>query len=308
VKFRYSVKVANKSFRVSALVVTFAVDIKAKDECLAMKQGRFFPCCYCYHRGICINNTVAYPFQASSNDLRSNQSYLFDSFVISKYAPLCKPKTTSFRGIKAETPLLKLKNFQCPRYFPVDALHVFDHGIIKLFVTAWLGKRTTRLLNHRYQHLDTLPWLLSKKLINDIEKDINSLRLPDQLSRRVRSLKDYKHWKGDEFRVFALYVSLPLLANRLPMALWLHWNLFVDGYKILLKPQIHAGEIDIAEQKLQKLYHDINILYEPSFCTIKVHYLEHVCESVRHFGPLLNYSTDMFESVNGKFSRINNAK
>lgn len=218
----YTVTVANKRFRIRALVVTFAVDIKAKDECLAMKQGGFYRCCYSYHPGVSINGTVAYPFQGTSYDLRSNQSYLFDSFVITKYAPLFKPKATSFRGIKAEAPLLKLKNFQCPRYFPVDALHVFDHGIIKLFVTAWLGKRTTRLLHHRYQHLNTLPWVLPKKQIDDIERDINNLRLPDQLSRRVRCLKDYKYWKGDEYRVFALYVSLPLLVNRLPMALWLH--------------------------------------------------------------------------------------
>jgi hypothetical protein len=240
--------------------------------------------------------------------LRTNESFAFDSLIATKYAPLHKSKATSFRGIKGESPLLNLRQFQMPRFIPVDALHVFDHGIIKLFLSAWLGNRTTRLLDSRYHVLTTLPWVMSKQKVDAIERDISNLHLPEQISRRVRSLRDYKHWKGDEFRVFALYISLPLLKNRLHDALWLHWKLFVEGYKILLKPEIYAGEIDVAEEKLLKFYHDINRLYDPSFCTIKVHYLEHVCDSVRDFGPLGNYSTDMFESVNGKFSRINHAK
>jgi len=58
----FHVSIANNNFRIRSLVVVFSVDIKAKDECIAMKQGGFYRCCYCYHPGKSCNGTVAYPF------------------------------------------------------------------------------------------------------------------------------------------------------------------------------------------------------------------------------------------------------
>lgn len=299
--------IRNYKFHLRAVVVAFSVDIKFKDECLVMKQGGYFRHCYCYHPGEAFNGTVSYPFSRDYG-LRSRRSFLFDAFVATTYAPVCKPRATSFRGVKMESPLLSLKSFHCPRYITIDALHVFDHGIIKLFLSAWLGKRTHHSLPYSLRQLDRLPWVISKENQENIEQDIANLKLPDQITRKVRSLEDFNIWKADEFRVFALYISLPLLENRIPRALYLHWKLFVKGYKILLKPQVYSGEIEEAEKKLLKFYNDISSLYHPSFCTIKVHYLQHVCNFVRDFGPLNNYSTDRFESVNGKITRSNNAK
>jgi hypothetical protein len=96
----FHVSIANNNFRIRSLVVAFSVDIKAKDECIAMKQGGFYRCCYCYHPGKSCNGTVAYPFQGKTYDLRTNESFAFDSFIATKYAPLHKSKATSFRGIK----------------------------------------------------------------------------------------------------------------------------------------------------------------------------------------------------------------
>jgi len=54
------------------------------------------------------------------------------------------------------------------------------------------------------------------------EQDISTLKLPEQLSRRVRSSSDFNNsWKGDEFQVFLLYDRLPLLESRLTRALYL---------------------------------------------------------------------------------------
>jgi hypothetical protein len=124
----------------------------------------------------------------------------------------------------------------------------------------------------------------------------------------IRNLADFNNWKGNKIRVFTLYFSLPLLQSRLPRASYLHLILFIDGYKLLLKPYLYAGEIDKAEKKLLKFYNDIGILYHNNFCKIKLHYLNHVCHSIRDIGPLENYSTDKFDPVNVKISRSNNAK
>lgn len=116
----------------------------------------------------------------------------------------------------------------------------------------------------------------------------------------VELISDHRNfWKASEFRSWLLYYSLPLLLGQLPPLYLQHYALLVCAMHILLQPQLTEGKIAAAEEMLRDFIHFLPELYSETECTLNAHLLLHICDHVRHWGPLWVFSTFGFESMNG---------
>ena len=67
--------------------------------------------------------------------------------------------------------------------------------------------------------------------------------------------------------------------------------------RILLCPK-YLNHIDLDERMLIKFVDKGKILYEESFPVYNVHQLVHICDDVKKFGVLDNFSAFKFENYN----------
>jgi len=198
-----------------------------------------------------------------------------------------------------------LKGFELPTMVPVDGMHVLDLGIGKYFLDLWLGGGPKYIPpTGEKEKL----WVLSDKHVDEINRILQETDLPHSFSRHPRDLSSVSKWKADEFRQWIHYMSIPAITGRLPIQYVEHWSLFVEAYKILSKVRIHRSEIDAAEGLLQTFVQLIPELYYPHHVTIKCHSLLHLCDCIRNFGPIHQFSAIKFEHLNGELTRKNHGK
>ena len=101
-------------------------------------------------------------------------------------------KTTPVVGIKTASPLLKLKCFNIIDGFIPDYMHCFLAGVIQQF---------TEYLIHS----------VGSTGIEIMDSFLTKIKVPDQISRLSRPLKERRFWKAREWENWALYYSIPVL-------------------------------------------------------------------------------------------------
>jgi hypothetical protein len=57
------------------------------------------------------------------------------------------------------------------------------------------------------------------------DQRLKSIRPPDVISRQIRSISEYAHWKGSEFKSWLLYYSMPVLRGILPPVYLAHYSI-----------------------------------------------------------------------------------
>ena len=72
---------------------------------------------------------------------------------------------------------------------------------------------------------------------------------------------------------------------------------------ILLNSHISSSDLLTAERMLNIFYRKSVDLYPKEICTMNVHSLIHLAQTVRNFGPLWSYSCFGFESMNGHLKK-----
>ena len=176
---------------------------------------------------------------------------------------------------------------------PNDYMHCVLEGVVKSLLKAWTNSRYFSEAFSIRQHL------------SQIDSDLLKQTPPHEFSRSLRSISiDLSYWKANEFRVWLLFYSAPILVKVLPPLFFHHYSLLVCAMHIFLSEEITEADCDLAEQMLKDFYMLLPELYGNQSCTINAHLLIHISYFVRLWGPCWTHSAFSFESHNGALKRM----
>lgn len=182
--------------------------------------------------------------------------------------------------------------------FALDPFHLVLEGVTKRFITFVL-KRTKSGMR------------LTAAEIVEIAERMNNLRvIPSEFARKPRKmgLNELGKWKGTEWRLFLLYVGCIVLKDILPLTLYNLFLMLQCGMMILSVPRFTGEEsyINFAQDLLNnfvKICTDRGV-FDKKFVVYNVHNLFHLCDDVKNFGELTNFSAFPFESYLGQLKKL----
>lgn len=122
--------------------------------------------------------------------------------------------------------------------------------------------------------------------------------IPSEFSRKPRVLTDISNWKATELRQFLLYTGPIVLQSILKKHIYVHFLSFHVALSILVSPSLVEEECNIkyAEDLLKYFVQNFQTLYGVQFMSHNVHNLLHLCDEVRKFSSVDNFSAFPFEN------------
>lgn len=185
------------------------------------------------------------------------------------------------------SPILSIKGVDIIQDFIVaDSLHLFDHGITDKLLTGFINGKLGNIESK---------WCVAQ--INMVSEYLISMKPPCEIRelRAVRDLKSIAKWKGIEFHNFALYLGIVVLNGNLPDYIYNHFLLYFCAYTIISSKE-HLLRLTLVADSCMNLFIErFKEIYGVHHFTSNVHYLHHVMEDVRRFGPINTFSTYPFE-------------
>ncbi|XP_058128338.1 uncharacterized protein LOC131291482 [Anopheles ziemanni] len=184
---------------------------------------------------------------------------------------------------RTTTPRLDLRNFDIVQDVVVaDRLHLIDLGIMKRLLVGWrngtLGKRK---------------WDQTQSEL--ITQALQTIKLPSEIHRKLRTLKYVNFWKGSEYASFLHYASIVLLKEHLEDNVYEHFLLFFCSVTLFFS-SVYQLYWPVAGEMMKKFVEDYASIYGERYISSNVHNLQHILEEVEHFGPLNTISTYPFEN------------
>ncbi|KAL7290838.1 hypothetical protein TKK_0015573 [Trichogramma kaykai] len=239
-------------------------------------------CSWCYHPGKYCDGSMRYIMLENDAPLRSHEDHLIDLKNALKFN---KP----IRGVKGESILLALDQFDIVWDLPPDYMHGSLLGVTKQLWAKWSNAYFKK------PHLEKIKSrMLHIKLIRDIR-------------RSIRPLEFAGKYKATEWRTWLLFLSLPVLKDILPEDEFLSFSKFVSSVYELLKEKITDDDLRKVEYNLLNFTGQSEIDYYEGFITFNVHSLNHYCHAVKHCGPFWSTSAFPFENGSFEFMREINA-
>ncbi len=244
-----------------------------------------YGCNFCYHKSATTEGYKSHFFKhdLTFRNLRTMASMLADSKR--------QHEGGDGRGVKSESPLIKISGFDLVLGFPPDVMHCCYLGITRQFTNTWLNTKNFR---HEY-------YLGSKQKFIEVDKRLLLIRPPIRINRCPRSLENRKFFKAHEWQAWLFYYSPLVLKNILPDKFYYHWLLLVRAMSILTSEFINDNDIKEAENLLIDFSEQVHTLYDVSQCTYNVHLLLHLPYFVNQYGPLQYVSMFSFENYNQTF-------
>jgi len=140
-------------------------------------------------------------------------------------------------------------------------------------------------MNERIQDLKSA----SERLLS-FQSDI-----PMEFARKPRDLLDVDRWKATEFRQFLLYTGIVILKEHTSTEKYVHFLSLSCAIRILSCTRFN-NLIDYAESLLKYFVKHFPQVYSKEELSYNVHGLLHLCNDVKRFGPLDNFSAFKFEN------------
>ncbi|XP_039313852.1 uncharacterized protein LOC120359664 isoform X1 [Solenopsis invicta] len=192
---------------------------------------------------------------------------------------------------KGISPLVNY-NIGAVTQFPLDAMHLLCLGVMKTLLFRWVvnGKPPYKLSFHSIQNF-TRKMLFLRPFI------------PNDFARKTRSLTELSRWKATEYRLFLLYVGPVVLKDILDNAIYKHFMLLHCAVFILSSAEL-VRYIDYAEELLKNFILHAEHIYGNQILVYNFHNLIHICDDIRKFGLLWDYSSFPFENFLGKLKKL----
>lgn len=177
--------------------------------------------------------------------------------------------------------------------FPIDYMHNVCLGIVRKLLHIWIGgPLNVRVPNRKIK-------IISENLLNLKQM------IPREFNRKPRSLEEISYWKATEFRTFLIYLGPLVLKDVLDVAVYENFLAFHFSISVLI------SEKHLQKFSLSCIKSIINIfithsksLYGLEFLIYNVHLVSHICDDVKLFGKLDNFSAFPFENYLGELKSL----
>ena len=168
--------------------------------------------------------------------------------------------------------------------FVLDPMHLLYLGVVRRLLLSWIrGSYCVRLSQQICSQLSSV-------LLN------MSAYIPREFSRRPRSLLEIDRWKATEFRLFLLYTGPVAIRKFVTDVVYKHFMLLSVASYILSSSELCVSYCDYAEKLLKMFVSEVGSIYGKDMLVYNVHCLLHLCDDVRHYGCLENFSAFPFEN------------
>lgn len=287
-------KIDNREYSFLPFIIQCNVDLPAKADVQEMVgPNGYYGCSFCLHHGEPVkaqpnSKAVIRYIRKPTVRLRTHQD------TLNIYRRL---GSSSVFGIKKVSCMIAANNFDLINGFSIDYLHNVCLGITPKLLDLWLNSN-----NHKKAYY------ISPKKQDALNTRILSIKPTSEITRKPRSMSDRGDFKGNEFRSLLLYYLRYALTDLLPMRYINHFQLLSSSIYILLQQSISLENIVLAERRLNEFADQFEQFYGREKVTMNLHLLRHMCNSVRHLGPLWAQSTFGFETNNGVLVRSKKAK
>lgn len=246
-------------------------DAVAKASILSIKgHAGYSSCTKCTQEGEFIQNRICFP------DIKYIKR-THESFVQ-------KRDPNHHTG---DTILTQIPNINLIEDIPLDYMHLVCLGVVKKMLCGiWC--------------YGSPPHKLSFRVIQSISQNLELLSkyMPSEFARKPRGLKEVKRWKATEFRQFLFYSGPIVLKKRLTNRKYEHFLILFVSLTLLVSQKFCSNTeyLNYAESLLEYFVKTTKSLYGPQFLTHNFHNLLHLCDDVKKFGCLENFSN--FSSEN----------
>lgn len=210
-----------------------------------------------------------FPVDPSNPPLRSAERMEKQAEIADRFESL-----KHYKGVKGKSILTSIPHFDRSKGLPPDYLHSALLGVMLFLLNLWCSSKSHEK-----------GYYLPRKERDEIDKILESIAPPDNVTRIPRKLSKLADWKGSELRAFLLYYGSVVLKGRLVDEYYEHFLLFVRSIHILSSEEIDPSELDLAKTLLNIFVIDFERLYERE-CTSNLHQLLHFADYVKMWGPL----------------------
>lgn len=160
---------------------------------------------------------------------------------------------------------------------PLDPMHLVYLGVTKRLLQFWVQGRMDVRMNKARLVESELRYSKLKEFITN------------EFSRLPRPLSDVDRWKATELRLFLLYTGIVVLRDSLPKAMYHHFLSLSVAIRILSSSHL-SHLICYAEENLKYFVQKYSSFYGKQYLNFNVHCLIHLCNEVRNFEPIQNFS------------------
>ncbi|XP_071652770.1 uncharacterized protein [Temnothorax longispinosus] len=168
--------------------------------------------------------------------------------------------------------------------FPSDPMHCIFLGEAKKTVLLWChGTSRAKLSSQQKSIISTL---LEEQKCN----------IPCEFNKKPRSLLESKRWKATEYRTFLLYTGPVVLKSILSHDKYLNFITLHIAITILSSLKHVELYLDYAKLLLRYYVETFIILYGKENASHNTHNLSHLCDDVKKFGILQNFSAFPYEN------------
>lgn len=135
------------------------------------------------------------------------------------------------------------------------------------------------------------------RTIQFIDKRLLSVKLPSEIKRKTRSVNERYHYKANEFRTLAFYLSFALFKGLLDNTYLNNLLKYIIFIRILSQESISKQDIHDAQKIIVDFINEYEKLYGINAMTSNVHGHLHLAKQVMLFGPLNKSSAFPFENT-----------
>lgn len=248
--------------------------------------ARAFITCTKYHSG----------FSSCSKCTQTGERYenrvVFSSKVVTKRSQqsfLQQNDEDHHRG----TTILTEINVDLVNDVPFEFMHLICLGVVRKLLNLWVNGKP------KYMKFSGLT-------ITNLSRDLVKQRYltPGDFNRKPRSLVELPRWKATEFRQFVLYTGPVVLQDKIPQTYLNHFNSLHLAVFILSNNDLIRKHGSYANTLLKYFVEQFSSLYGKENISYNVHGLLHVCDDVKVFGNLNNYSAFPFENYLGQLKNL----
>lgn len=217
-------------------------------------------CVKCTQRGTHLDSTLVFPYITPANKTH-------DDFI---------DRTDPEHHVK-DTIVENIHNLDMVRGFPVDEMHIVHLGVMKKLIQFWSANFNKKQL----------------KEVEDAIKIAEQFRPADEIRRAFRPLSEAARFKAKEFRNILLLTGPVILKDVLDLKQYHNFLMLHFAMRTLTSlgdNQNNLSVIDQMQNLLERFEKDFKTLYGLNKVTYVVHSLIHICDDVKQYGKVNNFS------------------